>query len=529
MDLPPTSKKLHFLDQAGNSIDGPREWTPALIEVHDALQDWTHLRLTRQTGEPLPLSLRLMNGQIRAIANWPLSGTGHYRLSLCINDTKIEEQTFTIEPDRISKGSYLQLLEDLEIRLPAAIALGLQRNGALAGLKFLISGESTLAVEVARLRRAINGNIDRMGLAQVLHALAQDPHRILSTTTLWMPRDRARRPHPSLLVQALSRPQNVDESGLPLRVLDTRVEHSVDIYENRLVKVYYQQIALRLQRLIHILELKQNSTLVKEAQTLRSFLDTARRRATFLNEVTLPVYLPTKITMVLLNRPSYRAALEGYLEFHRNPTVYLEEPALESPLENLPHLYQVWGTLEVLKILLEVTGTLGYQVTQQQLARTGIDGVYIRLLPDGKPIVVLEHPMYKTKINLISERTYGRQGLFQSISFEQRPDIALEIMPANGPLHIYLFDPKYKLESERPEGNMGDKPGPKKEDIDKMHAYRDAIRDGEQQRIVQYAAIMYPGKHIYYGEGIEALEAYPGSELSLEVRLRDIFSVALLP
>ena len=529
MESPPISRRLHFLDQAGNGIDGPREWIPAQIEVRDALQDWTHMRLTRQTGEPLPLSLRLSNGQSRAIANWPLSGTGHYRLDLFINDRKIEEQTFTIEPDKISKDSYLQLLEDLEIQLPAAIALGLQRNGALAGLKFLTPGESTLAMEVARLRRAINSNADRMGLAQVLHALAQDPHKILSTTTLWMPRDRARRPHPSLLVQALSRPQNVDKSGIPLRVLDTRVEHSVDVYENRLVKVYYQQVALRLQRLIHVLELKQNGPLIEEIRTLRSILDIARRRATFLNEVTLPAYLPTKSTMVILKRLSYRAALEGYLEFHRNPTVYLEEPALESPLENLPHLYQVWGTLEVLKILLEVTGTLGYRVTQQQLARTGIDGVYIRLLPDGKPLVVLEHPIYKTKINLIPERAYGRQGQLHSISFEQRPDIAIEIMLADSPLQVYLFDPKYKLESEQREGNMGNKSGPKKEDIDKMHAYRDAIRDGEQQRIVQYAAILYPGKHIYYGEGIEALEAYPGSELSLEGRLRDLFAVALRP
>ena len=38
---------------------------------------------------------------------------------------------------------------------------------------------------------------------------------------------------------------------------------------------------------------------------------------------------------------------------------------LEAPLENLPFLYQIWGTLEVLMILLEVTGNLGYQVKHQ--------------------------------------------------------------------------------------------------------------------------------------------------------------------
>lgn len=528
MELPPTSRRIHFLDQAGNSIDAPREWMPAIIEIRNAVQDWTHLLLMRQAGESLPVSLKIIHGDIRAVASWPLSGPGHYRLSLFLHDKKIEEYTFTIEPAKISKDSYLQLLEDLELRLPAAIALGLQRNGALAGLKFLAPGESTLAMEVARLRRAIN-NTDKMGLAQVLQALTQDPHKILNATTVWMPRERARRPHPALLVQALSRPQNIDASRMPLRVLDTRVELSVDIYENRLVKVYFQQVALRLQRLIHILEVKQNNTLLEEVQTLRGILDKARRRATFLNEVMLPAYLPTKLTMVLLNRPSYRAALEGYLEFQRNPTVYIEEPALESPLENLPRLYQIWGTLEVLKILLEVTETLGYQVTQQQLASTDIDGTYIRLLPDDKPVVVLEHPISKTKINLIPERAYGRKQPLHSISFEQRPDVAIEIMPTNGPIQVYLFDPKYKLESEQREGNMGNKSGPKKEDIDKMHAYRDAIRDREQQRIVQYAAIMYPGEYIHFDDGLEALNAYPGLELSLEERLRDLFTTALRP
>jgi len=231
--------------------------------------------------------------------------------------------------------------------------------------------------------------------------------------------------------------------------------------------------------------------------------------------------------MVLLNRPPYRAALEGYLEFHRNPMVYLEEQALEASLENLPHLYQIWNTLEVFNILLEVAGTMGYQVKQQQLARKDANNVFIRLLPDGKPVVTLIHPIDKTEIRLIPERTYGRQGPLHSISFEQRPDIVVEIQQVSGPIQIYLFDPKYKLESERPGANKNDKPGPKKEDIDKMHAYRDAIRCDNERRIVQYAAIMYPGKHMYYSEGIEALQAYPGEEQQLEERLRNIFLAAL--
>jgi PD-(D/E)XK nuclease superfamily len=43
----------------------------------------------------------------------------------------------------------------------------------------------------------------------------------------------------------------------------------------------------------------------------------------------------------------------------------------------------------------------------------------------------------------------------------------------------------------------------KKVDIDKMHAYRDAIRDQSGTRVVRYAATLYPGPELHYAEGLE--------------------------
>src|SRR5947209_5160548 len=397
MDVPATSR-IGFLDQAGNSINSPVEWSPALVEVYIKPQDWEKVRLTRQRNEEMPISLGRLGGRARIIAHWPPSGTGHYYLTIHIGDVKIEEQIITIQPRKISTSAYARLLEDLELRLPAAIALGLQRNAALAGLKILPLEESTLAMELARLRRAIKGSTGHMGLAQVLNELARDPHKMLRTAELWMPRERARHPHPSRLAQAMSRPYNLDIHGIPIRLLDTRVEHTFDTYENRLVKVYYHLVDLRLRRLRHILETRSNNSLLEEIQKLEDILGIARRMAAFLDEVLFPFYLPTHNTMVLLNHPAYHAALAGYLEFHSSQGVYLEESALEAPLENLPFLYQTWGTLEVFSVLLDVTGTLGYQVIEQSLARKDAGGVFIKLLPDGLPMVVLKHPVHGTVI-----------------------------------------------------------------------------------------------------------------------------------
>lgn len=521
MDLPLISK-IGFLDRMGNAIAGPGEWMEAQVEVRLSPQEWERVRLVRQTTEELPLSLSRLKGRTRVLARWPRSDTGHYRLTLLFDEMVIEEQIITIQPGKISPAAYRQLLEDLEIHLPASIVLGLQRNAAFGGIKILPPGESTLAMELARLSRAINGNAERMGLAQVLNELATNPHKILATTELWVPRERARRPHPSGLTQAMSRPYNLDKHGIPIRLLDTRVEHSVDVYENRLVKAYVRQVSLRLRRLNRLLENESAYELSEEVQKLLALLDAAKRNALFLENVALPSSLLTQSTMVLLKRPAYHAALQGYLELHKSPGAYIAEPALERPLENLPFLYQVWGTLKVLRVLLEVAGASGYEVQSQRLAERDVYGIFVRLLPDGKPALVLKHPTTGTVIKAIPERTYAKHGQIQSISFSQRPDIAIEIFPQQGFPHVYLFDPKYKLRSEDQENGK-----PKKEDIDKMHTYRDALRDSEQRQVVQYAAILYPGPTQNYGHGIEALQAIPGSEVSLEKRLEAILLRAL--
>jgi len=237
--------------------------------------------------------------------------------------------------------------------------------------------------------------------------------------------------------------------------------------------------------------------------------------------------------MVLLRRPPYRAAYEGYLELVRSVWVRLEEPALEAPLENLPYLYQVWCTLEILSAVLAVAAELGYRVHSERLVARDASGYYVRVLPDGRPALVLVHPEHWTTVTLIPERIYapGERDLC-SISFGQRPDVALEVQPVAGATRVYLFDPKYKLDSElAAEGNPDGKP--QKGDIDKMHAYRDAIRGTHGERIVELAAIVYPGQPVTFRDargdasGVWALRGFPGESASLGAELHQALRSAM--
>lgn len=523
----PTSETplLRVLGADGVALRSPREWTPLWVEVLIPAEEWASAELWRGS-EPMPLGLRRLVGEVRVLAEWPRSGTGNYELRLRWRSAE-HRLVLAVEPEKLGPESYGRMLEDLESRLPASIALGLQRLGGLSGLELRPPQESTLAAEVHRLRRAISGVAGRPGLADILPEIARAPHSILAPHEIWVRRGRARRPHPARLVHAVTRSGNLALDLKPLRVLDTRVEHTVDVYENRLVKAFVSQVERRLHRLRR---LSMPGTVQDEIAALSQRLHRVMRQASFLGEVRELDRTPDQVTMVLLKRPPYRAALEGYLEFRRRVTVRLEDDALEAPLQNLPYLYQVWGTLMVIDALLLAGETAGYKLVRERLVRRKGGEPFIRILPDGRPAVDLAHPL-GTEVRLIPERRYpaGPGAGLRSITYTQRPDIAIEIRTPGKRPRVVLFDPKYKLDGEAlAEAEAVGDGKPKKVDIDKMHAYRDAIRAADGERVVEHAAILYPGPDQIFDDGIEALSAIPGSSgEGLENRLNSVLAGSL--
>jgi hypothetical protein len=91
------------------------------------------------------------------------------------------------------------------------------------------------------------------------------------------------------------------------------------------------------------------------------------------------------------------------------------------------------------------------------------------------------------------------------------------------PNQLLILDPKYKIE-ERTGGA-----GPKKEDIDKMHAYRDAIVHRHHGRVVSHAAILYPGPTQHFGGGVSALAADPLDPEALGEAIRGLLQLVLHP
>jgi hypothetical protein len=521
----PTSR-IRYLSQSGELIEAPEEWARSFVEI---LCDAEHLESVRlvRNGVDLDVISRRIGERRRIVAEWPLSGAGHYELELTTGSSDERERLVCTVPSRkLGSASVEQMVTDLQERLPASVAIALQRAGALAGIELLPPDESTLAAELHRIRRAIDGTASRAGLVRVLQRLRDRPYQVLRTHEMWTERERARRVDSTRLVQAFSRAGNLAEDGLPIRVPERRVEHSVDVYENRLLKAFHDQVDAKARRVLEALRRRNNDALASEAAELVARLASARRAAHFLDDVMALTESVSRVTMVLTKRPEYREALEGFLEFRRRALIQLRDAGLDAPLANLPELYQSWGTLLVVEELLSVAAQHGYEVRHQRLAHPSQGGLWIEVLRNGSPAVVLRHPESQRTVTLVPQRTYSRKRSgIHSVSFNQIPDITVEV--TEGPAtRIYIFDPKYKLQSEQQEG-QGAKARPKKVDIDAMHSYRDAIRDADEAHVVQFAGILYPGPTELFEDGLAAIRADPAYADEARHSIREVLSEAI--
>lgn len=506
MGLSPISSEApapRWLSTAGEALAGPAEWQEALIAL-----PWPPADLERTTasvnGQPLAVVVKRLGGRPQLLAEWPRSGPGAYQLAVSCGE-RVWRGTMTIRPAKLSQQDFQTLLGDLEHRLPALVALGIQRAGGLGGFTLGSAEKDTLVQEVERLQRAIGGSQRRPGLAQTLPRLAHRYRETLASRSHWRPRAQARRVSPAGLVASIRRPRNLDADGQPVAVLEPVAEPDADVYENRVVKLFVHLVGERMRRLQRALAHQPASPLAAPAADLERRLAAAVRAAGFLERVALPAAPPQRLTMALQRVPEYRAALEGLLELQRSLVVELDDPRLMSPLENLPALYQAWCTLHVVAHVLEIAADTGLRVQAQRLVRPRHGTAYVRALPAGTEALRLADDHTGATLRLLVEPTYGPSGPIRSISFPQRPDIVLEWrVPGQSP-HLIVLDPKYKLDSG---GDPADG-SPVKADLDKMHAYRDAIRGPAGEPVVTYAAILYPGATSRYGTSLAALSATP--------------------
>jgi hypothetical protein len=333
----------------------------------------------------------------------------------------------------------------------------------------------------------------------------------------------------------MSMPGNLSSGGYLLQMFDLTVERSYETYENRLVKAYVQALQSQLLRLLSRLESEQAPPPITRAiQDLFGEFRLTCSRTAFLTQVKLPFISAGRITMVLLKQPAYRAVLEDYLALYRRAPVRLEEPALDTPLNSFPYLYQLWANLKVVKVMLQVCAEAGYRCMDHQWVKRDSNGFHFGVMKDCSTAIELSCPKTGKTVKLIPWSPASGQ-VATNHRKDMPPAVAVCVYSGGTPPVVLVFDPKYKVVGESPEKAVT-KPTtgkaktaealssiePLPEHIDELRSCTEAVTTQGGVREIQYAAILYPGLRKQIAPGLEALPARPEDGEAMEKHIGDV-------
>lgn len=447
-------------------------------------------------GERLQVSRRQLDGAERIGFRWPRRDPGQHVVTLEIAGATLSVPVRVV-PRKLDDEARGSMLEQLALSLPMEIAWALDPTGAWAGAAASRHDRVTIAGEVERLRRATFGAAGGLSMSAAAARIASDPRAELIADHRWTRLERVRLPAAGRLAEAWRRANNLDAHGTPCTLVERVPRLSDDTYENRVAIAWMSRVASALRWLAPHCSPETLEPIEREVRA-------ARRSLAALGHVKPLASAPTHVSMTVLRRPEYRAAFAGLVALTHRTVARLDDEALFGSLDALPGLYQRWGTLRVIAAVLRGAERHGWRVRAQQLVSAVVGDLVVRLVPNGQVILMIDRPGAGATLSVIAERTYGTTGRLRSITYPQRPDVAVERVSASGERSVWIFDPKYKLVADELSESK-----PAKADVDKMHAYRDAIRDGDGRPVVRLAALLYLGQTVRWSEGLAALHAHP--------------------
>ncbi|MCG0239430.1 MAG: restriction endonuclease-like protein [Firmicutes bacterium] len=357
-------------------------------------------------------------------------------------------------------------------------------------------------------------------LDAAIHQILTSPHRA------WVPTEEWRRPGQHLpasagVVRQLGAagprllwpdaPSHLPMQSLPEKFQVRRTKETLDTPENRFVKfalLRWQELAVQIyEALAQEAPRYPVQRGLREVQGLLDFLDTFLAAKLF-QEVGSLTFLPAN-SQVLQKRAGYRDVFRIFLQVEAAALLAWEggEAVYGAGQRDVAALYEAWAFLQLAQI---VSRFCHVPFDLASLIETRPDGLGVNLKQGTHKVLrgTLERLGRTLEVELWYNRTFGPASS-GSWTRPMRPDCSLWIRPQGAPPQVpgvwLHFDAKYRVDSlvelfgAAPAASEADpelderiptvdgKGGPTRDDLLKMHAYRDAIRR------TAGAYILYPG------------------------------------
>ncbi len=277
----------------------------------------------------------------------------------------------------------------------------------------------------------------------------------------------------------------------PLTIPDRRIKTSYDTKDNRFIKTSLMLLRERLEHLKVRMPKKYEASktcMNKWSEDLDSMLFHP-----FWREIGISEEFPN--SMVMANRKGYREYMMFYLAFGLSIKLESESTllAVGGDIKPVFHLYEMWCYLMMHDVLCKLTDATG----DPELSFINRDKEFMKDLisKNDKPIrftyrhngrQVALKLFYNKDFNLLDDKSTQWA---DSYSGAFNPDISIS-MEMNDIVHWLHFDAKYRLDLSKWKSELSGKDivsSFKREDIHKMHTYRDAVLG------TRGSYVLYPG------------------------------------
>lgn len=171
------------------------------------------------------------------------------------------------------------------------------------------------------------------------------------------------------------------------------------------------------------------------------------------------------MSLVFEMAPGYRELYKYYLMMQRGLSVHGD--VFRMSLKDTAQLYEYWCFIKLVTLMKK-----NYSLASADVIKVDNTGVTVTLVKGKKSEVKFINP--RTGEKIILSYNPGEQNT-QTVN--QKPDnvLTLEKRGTDVP-YMYVFDAKYRIENNPSDSFYPDnKPGPKVDDINTMHRYRDSI------------------------------------------------------
>lgn len=298
------------------------------------------------------------------------------------------------------------------------------------------------------------------------------PHHKLITEYTIVPEYKAKRMNRKTEKWLMSHQSNIalDGSGnLSIdRVLSAKKQITYDTNENRFVKFILKETIRKLENFIiryeKTVKNPEGAVLLEANRMIRKIRNVLN--TSFLREVS-EYFAEQSMSLVFGMAPGYRELYKYYLMLQRGLSVHGD--FFRISVKDTAQLYEYWCFIKLFTLLKNQ-----YQLISPDIIKIDNSGITVTLVKGKRSKACFINLKTGELITLIYN-----PGETKTQTVNQKPGNVLELEKKGTEVsYKYVFDAKYRIEKE-PESSFypdsNNNPGPKVDDINTMHRYRDSI------------------------------------------------------